>query len=84
MQQEGWRRTHGHVGRPGDGDDVRALHEEPCERDLARGRAVRLADALESRSELEDVREVLFRVARDLSPEVVFVEVLWSFLQPVT
>ena len=72
--------THGDVGRPGDGDHVRALREEPRERDLARGRAVGRANLLEAGCELEDVREVLLGVPRNLTAEIIGLKVIWSLL----
>lgn len=77
-----WKKagTHLDVGCAGNGDDVWALRKQPRERDLACRRAVSLANLREPGRELEDVREVRVRVARDLAPEVVRVEVIWRFL----
>ena len=72
------RKTYGDVSRPGNGYDVLALREEPRECNLAGRRAVRRADAREPVGELEDVREILFGVPWDLTPEVVLIKILWA------
>jgi hypothetical protein len=44
--------------RPGNGDDIVSLRQEPRERNLARGRVVLLANVGQPVRDLEDIREI--------------------------
>ena len=68
------------LGSAWNGDDVLALSQEPRESDLARRRVVFFADLLQAVGQLEDVREVLFRVTRYLSAEVTLLEIIRACL----
>ena len=63
--------AHLHLRRPRDRHDVLSLREEPRQRNLPRARVVALADLLQPVCELDDVGEVLLRVAVTPSPVAV-------------
>ena len=69
------------LGRPRDGDNIVALGKQPRERNLARRRVVFLPDLLQAVGNLEDVREVLLRVAGDESAEIALLKVVRRFLR---
>ncbi len=63
-----------------DRDNIVTLRKQPRESDLPGRRAVLLADSLQAIRDLQDVREVLLRVARHRAPEIILVEVIRPFL----
>lgn len=58
----GEMKAHLDFGGARDRDDVFTLAEKPCERNLARGRVVTIANLLQAVGKLENIRKVLFRV----------------------
>lgn len=72
--------TYGKLCSAWDRNDVVALCKQPRKRDLPCSSIVLLADPLEPIRDLQDVREVLFRVAWHDPPEVALLKVLRPFL----
>ncbi len=76
MQGYIYRMTHSNLRGPGDWEDIVSLREEPRKRNLARGGVVLLAEGGKPVAELQDVREVLRRVAGDRATPVIRREIV--------
>ena len=65
-----------YITRTRNGDDVRSLREEPSERNLPRRGIVLHSYLLDFFYDLKHVREVLLRIPRNKTPQVVLFEVI--------
>jgi hypothetical protein len=69
-----------HIASTWDGDDIRALSQEPGECDLTCRRVVPLPDLLNFVNYFEHIWEVLLGVSRNNTAHVTFLKVIGAFL----
>lgn len=65
---------------PRDWDNIVTLSKQPSERDLPRGGIMSLADFFQRIDQLENVREILFRVLWNNAADIDLIEVVRTFL----
>lgn len=65
---------------PRDWDNIVALSKQPSERDLPRGGIMSLADFFQRIDQLENVREILFRVLWNNAADIDLIKVVRTFL----